>query len=118
MDAQQIMREVQFNNFVPLEEFTQNEQIKQLVSGKRLHVQGSIDLLLVGKDGSITLCDYKTDRPTPEEKRDLNLYRTRMMQTHKDQLSHYARAVEQLFGRKPDRAFVFSLTLGEAIEII
>ena len=117
LDADKVMREVHFNNFVPLDTFTQNSQVKQLVEGKLLHVQGSIDLLLVGKDGSITLCDYKTDRPTPEEKRDHALYRARMIASHKDQLTHYARAVEQLFGRKPDRAFVFSLMLGEAIEL-
>ena len=117
LDAVKVMREVHFNNFVPLETFTQNERVKQLVKGKLLHVQGSIDLLLVGKDGSLTLCDYKTDRPSPEEKRNPDLYRARMIASHKDQLTHYARAVEQLFGRTPDRAFVFSLTLGEAIEL-
>lgn len=116
--ADKIMREVHFNNFVPLETFTQNPEIKALVEGKLLHVQGSIDLLLIGKDGSITLCDYKTDHPTPEERHNRELYRTRMIAKHKDQLSHYARAVEQLFGRAPDRAFVFSLTLGEAISIM
>lgn len=118
MDADKIMREVHFNSFVPLEEFTKNPEIKQLVAGKHLHVQGSIDLLLVGKDGSITLCDYKTDRPTPEERRDHALYRERMLRAHTDQLTHYARAVRELFGREPDRAYVFSLTLGEAISIM
>ena len=118
MDADKIMREVHFNSFVPLEEFTQNDEIAHLVSGKLLHVQGSIDLILVGKDGSISLCDYKTDRPTAEEKRDHALYRERMIAAHRDQLSHYARAVKELFGKAPDRAFVFSLTLGEAIELL
>jgi ATP-dependent helicase/nuclease subunit A len=117
-DADKIMREVHFNSFVPLEEFTQNDEIAHLVSGKLLHVQGSIDLILVGKDGSISLCDYKTDRPTPEEKRDHALYRERMIAAHKDQLSHYARAVKELLGKAPGRAFVFSLTLGEAIELL
>ncbi|MBE6698476.1 MAG: hypothetical protein E7581_08160 [Ruminococcaceae bacterium] len=118
MQADKIMREVHFNNFVPLEDFTKNPEIKQLVVGKTLHVQGSIDLLLIGKDGSITLCDYKTDRPTPEERKTPALYRERMVAAHKDQLFHYARAIEHLFGRRPDRAFVFSLTLGEAISIM
>ncbi|MBQ7380018.1 MAG: UvrD-helicase domain-containing protein [Clostridia bacterium] len=117
MDAEKVMREVHFNNFVPLEEFTQNPQLVQLVEGKLLHVQGSIDLLLIGRDGSITLCDYKTDRPTPEERQNHALYRERMTRAHKDQLFHYAKAVKQLFGKEPDRAFVFSLTLGEAIAL-
>ncbi|MBR5601107.1 MAG: PD-(D/E)XK nuclease family protein, partial [Clostridia bacterium] len=103
--------------FVPLEDFTKNPEIKAVVAGKTLHVQGSIDLLLVGHDGSIVLCDYKTDRPTPEERRDRALYRDRMIATHKDQLTHYARAVKELLGREPDRAYVFSLTLGEAIAL-
>ena len=118
MDADKVMREVHFNNFVPLEDFSKNPEIKELVAGKLLHMQGSIDLLLIGRDGSITLCDYKTDRPTPEERRDHTLYRERMISTHKDQLTHYARAVRELFGREPDRAYVFSLTLGEAISIM
>lgn len=118
MEADKVMREVHFNNFVPLEDFTQNAKIKELVQGKLLHVQGSIDLLLIGRDGSITLCDYKTDRPTPEERQNHELYRERMIAAHKDQLTHYARAVRELFGREPDRAYVFSLTLGEAIRIM
>lgn len=116
-NAKALMREVHFNSFVPLEDFTKNPEIKAVVAGKTLHVQGSIDLLLVGHDGSIVLCDYKTDRPTPEERRDHALYRDRMIATHKDQLTHYARAVKELLGREPDRAYVFSLTLGEAIAL-
>ena len=115
--AKTVMREVHFNSFVPLEDFTKNPEIKAVVAGKTLHVQGSIDLLLIGQDDSIVLCDYKTDRPTPEERRDHALYRDRMIHAHKDQLSHYTRAVRELLGREPDKAFVFSLTLGEAIEL-
>ena len=117
-DAEKVMREVHFNNFVPLDHFTQNEEIKELVKDRLLHVQGSIDLLLINRDGSIILCDYKTDRPTPEERNNHELFRARMVQTHKDQLFHYAHAIKELFGREPDKAYVFSLILGEAIELL
>ena len=117
-DAEKVMREVHFNNFVPLDHFTQNEEIKELVKDRLLHVQGSIDLLLINRDGSIILCDYKTDRPMPEERNNHELFRARMVQTHKDQLFHYAHAIKELFGREPDKAYVFSLILGEAIELL
>jgi ATP-dependent exoDNAse (exonuclease V) beta subunit len=80
-------------------------------------VQGSIDLLCFFPDGHIELCDYKTDHITPEERKDISLLQKRMQERHGDQLAQYAAAVEETFGKRPDKAFIFSLPLGDAVEI-
>lgn len=115
--AEQIYREQQFSLFVPLEELTKDPALAATLRGQELFVQGSIDLLLLGKDGKIELYDYKTDRITEEERQDPALLRRNMKARHGNQLEFYARAVEQLFGKRPDHIFIFSLSLGEIVEL-
>ena len=115
--AATVYREQQFSLFVPLEELTQNRELAASLQGRELFVQGSIDLLLIGKDGTIELYDYKTDHITEEERKDPALLRAHLKARHGNQLEYYARAVEQLFGKRPDRISVFSLSLGEIIEL-
>ena len=80
-------------------------------------VQGSIDLLCELSDGRILICDYKTDRITPEERADASLLRDRMQERHADQIRQYAAAVREMYGRAPDETYIFSLPLGEALKI-
>ena len=114
-DAKRVRREQKFSLFVPLSELTKNATLAENLAGHTLFVQGSIDLLLEEEDGSLILIDYKTDRITKEERADRASLLERMRRRHGDQLSCYAVAVEQLFGRRPDRVYLYSLPLGEAI---
>jgi ATP-dependent helicase/nuclease subunit A len=112
-----VERELRFARFVPLASLTENPALAEAAGDRTVYVQGSIDLLAEFPDGHLELCDYKTDRLTPEEVQDPALYRARVADTHRHQLAEYAAAVEELYGKRPTKAYVFSLTLGEAIEV-
>ena len=115
--AERIEREFRFSRFLPAASLTSSLELSEALSDRNLIVQGSIDLLAFYPDGHIELCDYKTDHITAEEAKNPALLQARMSEAHRDQLLQYAAAVEEMFGRRPDKAFIFSLPLGEAMEI-
>ena len=115
--AKEVYREQKFSLFLPFSELTQNAELAQSLQGHELFVQGSIDLLLEMPSGELYLIDYKTDRLLDREKSNPTLYAERMRSAHGEQLTCYKRAVRELFGRAPDKMFVYSLPLGKEIEI-
>jgi hypothetical protein len=115
--AERVERELRFARFVPLASLTQREDFAEALADRTLFVQGSIDLLCVFPDGHLEICDYKTDHITSAERADPHLLQDRMNQSHREQLFQYATAVEEMYGVRPTRAYVFSLPLGEAVEI-
>jgi ATP-dependent exoDNAse (exonuclease V) beta subunit len=78
----------------------------------------------VEADGTLTLCDYKTDRlrtedftaSLPAQARESAL-RERLLADHGDQLRIYADAVADMLGRRPDRTVIYSLPLGKEVEL-
>lgn len=116
-NAESIRREFRFTRLIPLSGLTSHHDLADALGDRTLMVQGSIDLLCFFPDGHIELCDYKTDHITPEERKDVSLLQKRMQERHGDQLAQYAAAVEETFGKRPDKAFIFSLPLGDAVEI-
>lgn len=117
LTAERVERELKFHRFVPLAELTANPLLKEALGDRTLFVQGSIDLLAIYPDGSIELCDYKTDRITAEERNNPDLYCARLRETHTAQLEQYKIAVRELYGKEPDRISIFSLPLGESVQI-
>ncbi len=115
LDAKEYKREQKFGILLPMEELTLDDRLKKRVAGQTIFVQGSIDLILRMKDDRLLLIDYKTDRLSVVEKKNVALYRTRLREAHKDQLAVYARAMEALFGKAPDDARIYSLPLGETV---
>ena len=116
-DASEVGREVRFSRFVPLRELTDDPLLAERLGDRTLYVQGSIDLLLTYPDGSIDLCDYKTDAISPEEKANPALLQKRFSEKHGPQLRQYALAVRELYHRLPRHVYIYSLPLGEAVEI-
>lgn len=116
--AEHIERELRFTRFIPLSQLTTDKNFADLLSDRTLIVQGSIDLLAFYPDGHIELCDYKTDHITKEEAMNPSLLQARMTEAHRDQLLQYADAVEEMYGIRPLQAFIFSLPLGQALEIV
>ena len=114
--AKRIYREQKFGLLIPYSEFTGQPELAKHLNGQRLFVQGSIDLLLEMKDGSLYLIDYKTDRMHADEKENPSLFVSRMKRAHGTQLACYARAVEELFGKKPEKIFLYSFALGKEID--
>ena len=117
MTASRVERELRFARFVPLASLTAHDAFAEALGDRTLFVQGSIDLLCTFPDGHVELCDYKTDRITPEERSDPSLLKARMTEAHRDQLIQYAAAVEEMYGIRPAKAYIFSLPLGEAVDI-
>lgn len=117
LSAKNVRREFKFGMFRPASEFTQNKELSELISDRKIFIQGSVDLLIENHDGSIYLCDYKTDRITAEERKNPALLQARMTEAHKHQLDQYSHAIERIFGKKPERTYILSLALGDAVEI-
>ena len=118
LTASKVWRELQFSFFLPLSELTQNEELKKQVGAETIFVQGSIDLLWKRADGKLVLCDYKTDAITEYEQKHPEALLKRFRQTHGEQLSVYAKAVQRLFGKQPDRILIYSLPLGHTLQFL
>lgn len=117
MSASKVERELKFQRLIPLRTLTKDTAFAEALGDRTLFVQGSVDLLCHYDDGHIELCDYKTDRLTDEELADPSLLALRMKERHGNQLLQYAAAIEERYGQRPSRIFIFSLPLGEAVEI-
>lgn len=117
MSAKRIQRELKFQRFVPLRDLTDDVEFAQALGDKTLYVRGSIDLVCHFADGRMVLCDYKTDRLTDDELTDRNLLAAHLKEKHGAQLRQYAVAMEELYSKRPDSIYIFSLPLGEAVEI-
>ena len=117
MAARTIHRELRFNVKLPASDFTTDEELKQLYTDERVLVQGVIDCLYEDADGEYHLVDYKTDRLTPDERADKQKAREKLYAKHSLQLSYYAKAVELIFGKYPRTIEVYSLPLGDTVDV-
>lgn len=115
--AVRVEREFRFARFVPLRTLTSNPALADALGDRTLYVQGSVDLIAEYADGSLEICDYKTDRITEEERADRALLTARMKERHGVQLEQYVAAVTGIFGRKPTAVSIYSLPLGEAVPV-
>lgn len=115
--ARWIRREQRFNVLLPADEFSDKPNFIEELRGEELLVQGVIDLFFEDADGKIVLCDYKTDRLSREELADHALAAKKLTERHKTQLSYYAAALERIFGKRPDDLLIYSLPLGDTIEV-
>lgn len=118
LTAKKVYREKKFGMLRPLATLTEQEERRQQLAGRTVFVQGSIDLLLETADGELLLIDYKTDRIDDAERKNPSLLCQNMTAKHGTQLSCYADAVEELFGRRPIGTYIYSLPLGKAIRIL
>lgn len=115
--AKKLYREQRFNLFLPASEFTENAELSAELGGEKLLVQGVIDLVFEDENGDITLCDYKTDYLTREELSDKAAAEKKLRERHAQQLNYYKAAVGQLFGKAPARVCIYSLPLGDTVEL-
>ena len=115
--AKNVRREQKFGLSVPMARLTKNETLAAAIGDTPIFVQGSIDLLLEMPDGALLLFDYKTDRLSDAERADPTLLAADLQHRHGDQLACYADAVRALFGKAPDKTYIYSLPLGGAVEI-
>lgn len=116
-DAKKVYREQRFNIMLPASHFTQDKELASELENEKILVQGVIDLFFITASGELILCDYKTDHLSPKEIQDPELARKKLTERHKEQLTYYAMALHSIFGKYPDRVFIYSLPLGNTIEI-
>ena len=74
--------------------------------GEKIFVQGYVDLCFVNEQG-VTIVDYKTDRVDKDE----------LITRYKTQLDIYEKALNQIFDKKVVRKAIYSLHLGEIIDL-
>jgi ATP-dependent helicase/nuclease subunit A len=115
--ARRVWREQRFQLLLPADRFTENKDYARELSGEVLLVQGVIDLFFETEDGRLILCDYKTDALSAEERRNPTLAQKKLSERHGRQLAYYAEALVQLCGRKPDEVVIYSLPLGDTVQI-
>ena len=115
--AKTIHRELRFNVKLPAADFTTDKKLKKLYTDETVLVQGVIDCLYEDESGEYHLVDYKTDRLTPDERADKTKAREKLYAKHSLQLSYYAKAVELIFGKYPKTIEVYSLPLGDTVDV-
>ena len=115
--AKRVWRELRFNVRLPATHFTEDEEKREAYKDKKMLVQGVIDCIVEYPDGTLGLFDYKTDRLTREELSDPNLAEQKLRRAHETQLYYYSLAVERMFGKRPERVEVYSLALGDTVDV-
>ena len=117
LSASQVIREQRFNLLLPASAFTESAEFAELLTDETLAVQGVIDLILIDEKGNIELYDYKTDRLSTALMADPSAAKRKMNDDHALQLSYYAYAVEQIFGRKCKRVCIYSTHSAELYDV-
>ncbi len=117
LSCKNVRREFRFGIFADASEFAKSDRLKAELYGKQVYIQGSIDILMETEGGEIYICDYKTDRLSRDMGESAEAFKSRLAETHRHQLNQYKNAVEKIYGKAPDKIFIYSLPLGEAIEL-
>ena len=117
LGAKNLYRELRFNIRLPAKYFTEDEERRLAYEGKSVLVQGVIDCIWQDGAGDYHLVDYKTDRLTWEERKNRALGEARMREAHTLQLSYYALAIKEMFGKAPKSISLYSLHLGDEIKL-
>jgi ATP-dependent helicase/nuclease subunit A len=116
-EAKKLYREFRFSAMLPAEKFTENPEKKALLTGEKILAQGVIDCIIEDSLGRLHLVDYKTDRLTEEELSDSSLAEKTLSEKHSLQLYYYSLAIEKIFGKRPETVRVYSLPLGDTVDI-
>ena len=111
--AEKVYRELRFNVLLPAENFTENQDKKNLLKGEKLLVQGIIDCLYITSTGKLRLLDYKTDYVRGSK----NDIKRELVERYRTQLLIYKQAATIITGKAVDKCIIYSLASGLEIEI-
>lgn len=114
--AKKVHREIRFNIEIPANEFASDPSHRHALEGETVFVQGVIDCILQTEDGYLLL-DYKTDSFSEVLLQDRERVATILKNRHRQQISYYARACEQLLGERVKHAYIYSFALQDLVEI-
>ncbi len=112
-------REFRFNAPMDAWRFTEDPALAEKLreDGVQLTVQGVVDCVFRDVDGTLTLVDYKTDRPHGDEWKHPELAAARLREKHSRQLSYYREICERMFGEPMGKAVIYSTVLGMEIPV-
>ncbi len=119
-NARDIRREFRFNASMPASRFTDDAELKAKFDGdgSLVTVQGVIDCVFVDEGGKLVLVDYKTDHFSRDMlKNDRDGVRGILRDRHTAQLGYYRDIIGEMFGRPVDETYIYSLALGESVEV-
>lgn len=116
-NAENIRREFRFSMFPSASDFVSDKELASKLGNAKIQIQGAIDLIIEQRNGDIILCDYKTDHLTERELSDASLIKKKMNAAHGIQLSYYAKAIGQIYGRAPKAVLIYSVPFGDTVEI-
>ncbi len=117
LGAKKLWREFRFNTPLPAVLFTTDSEKALAYKDKNVLVQGVMDCVIEGHDGSLSIVDYKTDRLTPEELDSPTMAAEHFKNAYRNQLYYYRIAAERIFGKTPERVEIFSLHLGKCVDL-
>ncbi|MBQ4605835.1 MAG: PD-(D/E)XK nuclease family protein, partial [Clostridia bacterium] len=112
-------REFRFNAPMDAWRFTEDPVLAETLRRDkvRLIVQGVVDCVFRDEDGTLTLVDYKTDRPTAEEYKNPSLADERFLARHGMQLAYYREICTEMFGEEIGKTILYSTALGREIVV-
>lgn len=118
LSARRVFRELRFNLSLDASSFTSDAELKELYrrDGAEITVQGVFDCIFEDTDGRLVLLDYKTDS-APYEASHREAAHEALRRRHARQLYYYMQAAGKIFGREVDEAYIYSLSLGECIDM-
>ena len=117
ISARRVIREQRFNILMPSSNFSKDEDFIK-ATDEPLAVQGVIDLIIIDRDGNVSVYDYKTDRLSRAERESDALLAHKMRTLHAEQLGYYKIAAERLFGKEVKRVAVYSTQAAKTVDII
>lgn len=103
----QIHREFRFNVMLDASGLTSDERILE----NKVLVQGVVDSVFENEKGELILVDYKTDKVTLEN------YKEVLKERYTSQLSYYKRAIELIFERPLSKVLLYSVPLAKTIQL-
>ncbi|MBO5378865.1 MAG: UvrD-helicase domain-containing protein [Clostridia bacterium] len=103
----QIHREFRFNVMLEADGLTSDERILE----NKVLVQGVVDSVFENKMGELILVDYKTDKVTLEN------YKEVLKERYTSQLSYYKRAIELIFERPLSKVLIYSVPLAKTLQL-
>ncbi len=105
--SKKIHRELRFNVMLDADGLTQDERILE----NKVLVQGVVDSVFESESGELILVDYKTDKVTESN------YKELLAERYTSQLSYYKRAIELIFERPLDKVLIYSVPLAKTVEL-
>lgn len=119
LNARRAYRELRFNLPMEAELFTEDDRLRELYrrDGVKITVQGVFDCVFEDADGRLVLLDYKTDALSRYELTHREAAHDKLRRRHARQVYYYTRAASRIFERELDEVYIYSLSLGECIDM-